>query len=132
MHCCYGKPLFVIILTLTSLSASSVPPRSESHRSLAAKLETLTENQALIFENIYGTIPARRDPKGTNWQSVRSQIKDKASMDLNQHVRVGVDSVKTKSLDQKSEIIALDSHLAPRNGGGKAKGYGVTFKIKFD
>lgn len=125
--------LLCVSAILFSVSAVGYAHQRDHLSTDDATQRPFSEYQALIFENTYGNIPARREPKTANWQTIRTQLKEKAGMNLKQNMHVGVDSVKVKSSAQKSEIIALDSHVAPRNGAtGRAKGYGVTFKIKFD
>ena len=119
---------------LSGAAAASVTQQPlqtpELQKALAA------EKNQLIFENIYGNMPPQTEDErpALDVKAWRACVKEKMGMNVFPHLRVSLDRVKSKSSsDQQSEIIALESHLAPKgNGKTSAKGYGLAFKVKLD
>lgn len=115
----------ISLVGFTSAARASHPPLS--------KVEE--QEKHLIFDEMYGTIPPQEErPSRLDLKALKAQVKENLGLNVYSHLRLSLDSVKSKSsLDQKSEIIALESHLAPRGSAlPNAKGYGIAFKVKFD
>jgi len=132
------KYVWVLLASFTLMGLSSAARASDIPLTIypdTLNNLSLLQQKHLIFNDHYGIIAPAMDaqPAQIEIRNLKARLKEKLGLNIHPHLRISLDSVKSKSsLDQKSEIIALEPHLAPRNSGLRnAKGYGIAFKLKF-
>ncbi len=93
-----------------------------------------TKRLTHIFDNLYHTPEAALKSRDFDqWRHTKDKLRSLASVHFTDSVQIGLDRVKTgPTKAMKSEIVDVNSHLAPRSNGTTSRGIGLQMRVKLD
>ncbi len=95
-----------------------------------------TKRLTHIFENLYYHPEPlnEKNKKYGDWKEYKEKLKSFAAIHFTDNVQIGLDRIKAgpSSKHIKSEIVDVNSHLAPRMAGTTSRGFGLQMKVKLD